>query len=74
MNHITLGISIESRNIQHIYDIRVFIGNGNGIIFKALITSMRLGSGKNKELGFSGNCCIGYHIISLPDLIFNIFL
>ena len=74
MNHITLGISIESRNIQHIYDIRVFIGNGNGIIFKALITSMRPGSSKNKELGFSGNRCIGYNIISLPDLIFNIFL
>ena len=74
MNHITLGISIKSRNIQHIYDIGVFIGNGNCIIFKSLIDSMRPGSGKNKQLRFSGNCCIRNNIISLPDLIFNIFL
>ena len=35
---------------------------------------MSLRAGKNKHLGFSGNCCIRYHIISLPDLIFNLFL
>jgi len=74
MNNKTLGISSKSRNIQYIYDIRVFISNGNGIIFKSLINSMSLSCGKNKQLGFSGNRCIRYHIISLPDLIFNIFL
>ena len=74
MNNKTLGISIKSRNIQYIYDIRIFISNGNCIVFKSLINSMRLRCGKNKQLGFSGNCCIRYHIISLPDILFNIFL
>ena len=74
MNNKALGISIESRNVQHIYDIRVFIGNGNCIIFKSLINSMGPGSSKNKQLRLSGNCCIRYHIISLPDLLFNVFL
>ena len=74
MNNKTLGISIESRNIQYIYDIRVFISNGYGIIFKSLISSVSLRSGKNKQLRFSGNWCIRNNIISLPDLLFNIFL
>ena len=55
MNNKTLGISIESRNIQYIYDIRVFISNGYGIIFKSLISSVSLRGGKNKQLSFSGN-------------------
>ena len=74
MNHITLCVSVKGRNIQYTYDIRVFICNGNGIIFKALIASMRLRAGKNKQLGFSGNYCICYDILSLPDLILQIFL
>ena len=74
INNKTLGISIERRNIQQGYDIRVFIRNGNGIIFKSLINSMGPGRGKNKQLRFSRNCRIRYHIISLPDLIFNISL
>ena len=65
MNHITLCVSVKGRNIQYTYDIRVFICNGNGIIFKALIASMRLRAGKNKQLGFSGNYCICYDILSL---------
>ena len=73
-NNKALGIFIEGRDIQYLYDIRVFIGNGNRIIFKALINSMSLRSGKNKQLGFSGNCCIRNNIISLPYLLFNIFL
>ena len=72
MNNKTLGISVERRNVQYLYDISVFISNGNRIIFKSLITSMNIWSGKNKQLGFSGNCCIRYDIISLPDLLFNI--
>ena len=60
MNNKTVGISIKSRNIQYIYDIRIFISNGNRIIFKSLINSMRLRCGKNKQLGFSGNCCIPF--------------
>ena len=72
MNHITLGISVESRDVQYIYDIRILIGNGNRIIFKSLIASIDLGSCKNKQLGFSRNCCICYHITSLPELLFHI--
>ena len=74
MNHITLGISIKSRDIQYIYYISVFICNGNCIIFKTLIASMRLGAGKYKHLWFSGNYCICYDILPQRDLIFKIFL
>ena len=74
MNHKALGISIESRNIQYVYNVRVFVSNRNRIIFKSLINSMSLRRGKNKQLRFSGNCCIRYHIISLPDFLFHIFL
>ena len=74
MNNITLGISIENRNIQYLYDISVLIGDRDRIIFKALIASMRPGSGKNKHLGFSGNRYICDYIIPLPDLFFHIFL
>ena len=35
---------------------------------------MRLRAGKNKQLGFSGNYCICYDILPLPDLILQIFL
>ena len=55
MNDITLGISIKSRNIQHIYDIRIFISNCDCIIFKSLIVSMSSWSSKYKQLGFSRN-------------------
>ena len=34
MNNITLGISIENRDIQYLYDIRVLIGDRDRIIFK----------------------------------------
>ena len=74
MNHIALRMSVKSRNIQHIYNIRVFICNGNGIIFKSLIASMRLRASKNKHLVFSGNYCIRYDILPLQDLILQIFL
>ena len=74
MNNIALCISMKSRNIQYIYNIRILIGNSDRIVSKSLIVSMNPGTGKNKYLGFSGNYCIRYDIIPILDLIFKIFL
>ena len=62
------------RDIQYIYNVRIFIGNRDRIVSKSLIVSMSPGTGKNKHLGFSGNYCIRYDIIPVLDLIFKIFL
>lgn len=76
MNYYNLAFPLKVE-IFIFYYIRVYRQWQFASYSKPLITSMRFGSGKNKELGFSGNCCIGYHIIISPssDLIFfNIFL
>ena len=74
MNNIALCISMKSRNIQYIYNVRIFIGNRDRIVSKSLLVSMSPGTGKNKHLGFSWNYCIRYDIIPVLDLIFKIFL
>ena len=73
-HHIASGVSIESGNIQHVYDVLIFIGNGNGIIFKSLIASVGLRAGENKHLGISGNSRVGDHVLSAPDLLLHALL
>ena len=74
MDDIAFCISLKGRNIQYFYNIGIFIGNRNGIIFKSLIGSIRPGTDKYKHLRFPGKCHICYEVLSLPYLILEIFL
>jgi len=69
VDNIALCISVEGSNIQRIHNIPVFIGNGNCIIFKSLVASLRLRAGKKKHLGASGEGGIHNHIRSLLNAV-----
>ena len=74
MDHIAPGVSIEGGDVQHVYDVFVFIGNGDGIVRKSLIASVGIRAGENKHLGISGKGRIGYDVLAAPDLLLNALL
>ena len=69
MNNIALCIPVKGSNIQRMNNIKVFIGNGDCIIFKSLVASLCLRADKKKHLGASGEGGVHNHVRSLLNAV-----